>query len=205
MARSHGGGHRIRTGRDGQGSSGTSDGAPGAGTVRGDGVRRVPACRGPHVDRVDGEHVDRASDAWRRPTGPSQRLGRRRATAPTPRARTPPKRCRASVGADRCDTARRRRRVRSCLWPRPAWLWRRLNRRQRRRGLCCGRAARWLVSRASPDGRSRLRVAAAASTTSCFGSALSSEAARAVFQSGALCGTTGLRRAARACSLAHFL
>jgi len=121
------------------------------------------------------------------------------------RARTPPKRCRASVGADRCDTARRRRRVRSCLWPRPAWLWRRLNRRQRRRGLCCGRAARWLVSRASPDGRSRLRVAAAASTTSCFGSALSSEAARAVFQSGALCGTTGLRRAARACSLAHFL
>ena len=51
------------------------------------------------------------------------------------RARTPPKRCRASVGADRCNVARRRRRVRSCLWPRPAWLWRRLNRRRRLHGL----------------------------------------------------------------------
>ncbi len=51
------------------------------------------------------------------------------------RAWTPPKRCRASVGADRCNVVRRRCRVRSCLWPRPAWLWRRLNRRRRRRGL----------------------------------------------------------------------
>ena len=170
--------------------------------MRGDDVRRVPACRGPHVDRVDGEHVDRASDAWRRPTGPSQRLGRRRATAPTPRARTPPKRCRASVGADRCNVARRRHRVRSCLWPRPAWLWRRLNRRQRRRGLVKEALRCGLVVRGAPDGWVRLRAASVAASTSRL--AGSQRQRERVFQSGAF--ALVLRhdrlahRAVRACS-----
>jgi hypothetical protein len=109
------------------------------------------------------------------------------------RAWTPPKRRRASVGADRCNVVRRRRRVRPCSWPHPAWLWRRRHRRRCRRGLVEEAAPRarhaWRARRLGPascgGGRRRRRRAWLALR--------GRERSLQSFASRSCCGTTGLR------------